>query len=1498
MTTLVQAGMTDTKASDIAKDIIHKYFQTHMYPFTFHHIESYNQFLREDLPNLIQSYNPITLFNSPIAGTNRYNYKVEIWVGGQDGKGIYIGTPTISLQNSEEVRVLMPNEARLRNLTYASNVSVDIYIKVSYLFPNPDGPGLKAGTPDIIELKDNKRITLFRIPILLHSQYCLLNNKPAEFLREAGECEYDYGGYFIVDGAEKILVTRQEKAFNTLVMSLQKSDPKVAVFAKIICLNPKSHLVKNVTFHVMRNSEYILVGLPFIRSPIPLFVLFRALGVQSDLDILTTIFPNQDSSEAKLLIPYLLPSILQAQSIQDTVSAIKFMKTLTKGFSEEHVIDILYNQTFIHIENRPMARVAFLAECVRKILRVYTKIDQPTDRDDIRNQRCLTAGFACQMLLQGIYKMWVKKVRLNIDREYNGNPTVYKGSEYAKIFGAGNQMKLFDPTIIMEQISRAFHGKWSGSVGESKDGNLQSLSRLSYHDFLSHCRRMNLEFDTSKKDAGPRRLHPSQFGYYCTNETPTGGSIGITKNLSIMTAISTALQTKGIVDWLFNPNRGGLIPCDMMTSEIVQACVPLFLNGGILGYTQNPFELTEVLRLMKRSGFLPAYTSVGFSIDERRILLYLDEGRPLRPLIYIQNGKFPEEKLSGFKTWRNLVMGKLENELVKNRQISDTHFVDPFVRNENKVSLKEYITYLSQQTGCIEYIDPYEHNLIYIAMYPKYVNATTTHVEIHPSTMLGMMTNMIPFAHHNQSPRNQLSCSQSKQGLSIFSTKYRSRFDNQVHVLCYGEAPLSRTIYYDYVADGNIGYGHNLILAIGSCTGYNQDDGILMNKDSFDRGMFRNMSFRSYAACEINDPETKTQTRIAHPKNIPNWTDLKLGLDYSKLDERGIIDLTKNYIVNQNTVLVSMFMLTEGGVYKDVSITPQVWTSGRVDDIAVTVDNNNLRMVKIRITQDRIPELGDKFSNRHGQKGTIGMLIPACDMPRTKDGIVPDMIMNPHAIPSRMTIGQLLETILGKAASIAGAIGNATSFMNDGDPTEYIGKILEEKNFEKYGNEILYDGTSGVQIPSAIFIGQCYTMRLKHMTQDKWNARAAGRREARTHQPTGGRGNEGGLRIGEMERDALSGHGISEFLQESFMKRSDETEFLICNGCGTVPIYNHEDKFYFCTLCDGPAAFAGSKANDLTLIPPNKRSSVTFSKIKMPYATFLLGQELTTYMNMGIRFLTAANVERLRQPSIKTLMDSSLLKQGSISLKQFVPPTNVPAITNPSDLALATKSPGEGEENGEGDELDAYMKEMTNAENTLEQREAENSSAIDAASRLASLTVNQGQGQGQGQGNLVANITIQNPSAATTGQPQGALPPKPETSTFALTETTNTQPGAFPATLTLPPPGSEVLTNMQGGYQQVTQNVVQPMVQPLAQRQIVETFAPPPEAQIFPPMIPGAPPNIVVATDPVSMMAAGFRPMMGGATNVRPMNSGPKMVGGAEASSVNPSAKITVIKQG
>jgi DNA-directed RNA polymerase II subunit RPB2 len=271
-----------------------------------------------------------------------------------------------------------------------------------------------------------------------------------------------------------------------------------------------------------------------------------------------------------------------------------------------------------------------------------------------------------------------------------------------------------------------------------------------------------------------------------------------------------------------------------------------------------------------------------------------------------------------------------------------------------------------------------------------------------------------------------------------------SRFDNQVHVLCYGEAPLVRTLYYDYVADGQIGYGQNLILAIGSFTGYNQDDGIVMNADAVERGMFRNMTFRSYEAFEEENKKDFTETRIANPSRVAAWTNIAAGLDYTKLDERGIIE--KGSYVDENTVIVGRYIRTKGGVYRDASVTPQVWTRGRVEEISITVNNYGMRLVKIRVVQDRIPELGDKFSNRHGQKGTIGMLVRGHDMPRTIEGLVPDMIMNPHAIPSRMTIAQLIETLFGKTASYYGAIANGTAFTNDGDPAQSIGEILE-KNF-------------------------------------------------------------------------------------------------------------------------------------------------------------------------------------------------------------------------------------------------------------------------------------------------------------------------------------------------------------------------------------------------------------------------------------------------------------------
>jgi ribA/ribD-fused uncharacterized protein len=424
-------------------------------------------------------------------------------------------------------------------------------------------------------------------------------------------------------------------------------------------------------------------------------------------------------------------------------------------------------------------------------------------------------------------------------------------------------------------------------------------------------------------------------------------------------------------------------------------------------------------------------------------------------------------------------------------------------------------------------------------------------------------------------------------------------------------------------------YGTNVVFAINSFNGYNQDDGILFNRSSIQRGLFRSLALRSYETVEEDDSLAKVAYRVGNPRYVPSWDDVRAGYDYTELDDTGIIK--EGALIHDRTVLVGRFMRhLETGTVKDASLLPTVFTKGRVDKVVVLHQANGMRLVKIRILEERVPELGDKFSTRHGQKGTIGMLLDAENMPRTADGIVPDVMVNPHCIPSRMTMAQMLEQLFGKLGAEIGAKINATSFMNNEQSTQAIGDALEMVGLQRTGEEVMYSGITGAMFTTSVFMGPMNFMRLKHLTQDKMNSRGAGRREMRTHQPTGGRGNEGGMRIGEMERDSLIAHGVTEFLTESMMKRSDETEFWICNGCGTVPIVNEADKMFVCPRCDGPLQFQGSTADTIGLILPVEKTRTTFSRVKMPYAMKLLSQELTTYMNGGFRFLTEKNVRKLR----------------------------------------------------------------------------------------------------------------------------------------------------------------------------------------------------------------------------------------------------------------------------
>ena len=1251
----------------LAKSLIDKYYRTNEYPYTQHHVQSYDQFIKKDLTAVIRANNPILMLKDLIkhpSVRNQYTYRVEIYVGGVGANDITIGTPTVSLQNTEEVRVLYPNEARLRGMTYATTVYTDIFVRITHSFIN-DQNMLESVPYE----QTFKAYPLFKLPVMLHSSLCSLHGKSRAFMEQAGECPHDHGGYFIVNGAEKVLITRQEQAFNTLYTSLQKSDPLVKVYATIQCLSPQTRQVKRVSFALMRDKTRfvsdattmkfppygeLMVSIPFVRKPIPIFILFRAMGIQTDEDIFDIIFPDVHGDERRLLAHYLIPSVANAMPFYTTHICLQYIQTLTKGFGIAHVLDILHNQVFIHIDDKPRARAMFLGDCVRSIIRTAAGIDPPTDKDDTRNQRLLTSGFLTQMLFAGVYKTWIQAINQQVGKEYKYNAANYQGERFRNIFANTQADKVFIYNFITEGLMRGFKGKWGSSLGDEKSGVLQSLTRQSYLDFMSHCRRVVSSFDTSLKLTGPRHLHPSQFGYFCTNETPGGASIGIAKNLTVLTYISTGTDPKLFVEWL--RNRIKIRDCDKVTPDERVSMTPIYVNAGIVGFTNIPIRLTRLCKLLKHTGWLPPTTSVSFNIRTKRVQVYMDEGRPVRPLIVLKNAvaagagaaaknnnasinqqqRVPYKRLAELPNWRHLLMGTHPARM--ETQLTVSEFRDPLSDLEN-ATIEMYEKDLAQHVAPIEYIDPYEQNEIYVANFPEQIIPETTHIEIHPSTILGVVNGQIPFANHNQSPRNQLGSAQSKQALSMYATNWQNRYDNNAHILCYGEAPLTRTLYQDYFGEGKLPYGQNIVLALCCYTGYNQEDGIVMNRDAIDRGLFRSIAYRTYSMREEDDDAAYVKVRIGNPGSIAAWMDLRPGMDYTKLDERGIIKVGE--FVDEMTVIVGAYMLSDRGEMKDVSLAPQVWTRGVVEQVVVTVNNMGHRTVKIRVSQDRKPELGDKFSNRHGQKGTIGMLVRGHDMPRTDNGIVPDLLVNPHSIPSRMTMGQLMEQIMGKVGVKVAAHADGTAFMNEGTPATDAGDQLEELGFERYGNEILYNGMTGQQIVCDIFIAPIYGMRLKHMVEDKWQARDKGRREQRTHQPTGGRGAQGGLKIGEQERDAIVCHGAASFQRESFMARSDGHKFPICTGCGTVPIYNPKLNIAICSMCDGPVSFSGTSVSNLEIIPPTVKPSAEITHIEIPYATKLLEQEMNSFMNMSMRFVTTKNVQKLATPILELVEGDS-----------------------------------------------------------------------------------------------------------------------------------------------------------------------------------------------------------------------------------------------------------------
>jgi DNA-directed RNA polymerase II subunit RPB2 len=1242
MATCVTNGIPSL--AELAPAVLNRYFESSNTFLTNHHMHSYEAYVFRELPQFIQSQNPITLLTDlltdPKTKEKKYKYKLELYVGGLEGDKIYISAPT--LQQGNTVRRLFPTDARLWNMTYAVTVSVDITVRYTIL---------KVTGEEMVQDVEFKNNQLFVIPIMVKSRLCATYGAPSALLMEMGECRNEQGGYFIIDGSEKILVTRQEQAFNSIYVGKKVNDPQIKIYGSVVCQHPKTKVSRRVTLYILKGNannshleNVIRMSIPQMNGTIPLFILFRALGVETDEEIVRMIVPDPTAPGGDQIENFLHESILDAYPVMNRALAIQYIRSSIKGFIEAYVLDLLNEHVFSHIDNNiPLAKAQYLAEWVRKAIRVHLGHEEETDRDDIKNQRLLSSGMLIRGLFTNIWIEWKKNVLTALESKYKYNRDSYQEERFKDLVVAGNLRTFLQPSLensnaadLEKDLLRGFRGKWGTSQYDMKEGVMQALGRLSFFDTLSHARRVVADFDTNMKSRGPRNLHPSQFGYFCTSEGPTGAPIGITKNLAILSTVSISANVTKVLEWLFT--KGGVFPVGDTTTNMRIRMVSVQINGGTIGFVEDPVRLIRVLKFMKWTACLPPSTSISFRTGEKILCIYMDDGRPLRPVWHLGMGvgseKWPAIVKTGkaLPSWRNLLLGTFPGTAFV-KGIESIAFVDPIEKKD--ATLEEYELFLAPYIGAIEYIDLFESNEAYISWFgpgDAQLEPEHTHAEIHPSVLSGLMVNTLPFANHNQTTRWQWASAQSKQGIGYYSTNYDKRFDTYGSIACTGQTPLVRTLYYDAVGHGEMPYGLNVIMALACVDGYNQEDAEIINRTSVERGMFHSLALRSYELTEEFDNSTKIEKKFGNPIYIKAWSDVKPGYDYSKLDERGII--REGEELTEKTVLVGMYTVDKKNAkegVKDASITNKLFTQGRIDRVEVLMQPNGYRVVKIRVLEMRIPELGDKFATRHHQKGTMGMLMDAIDMPRTADGIVPDIIMNPHGVPTRMTVGQFYEQIYCKYGVIAGGKINATNFMDRDTTLETVGDLLEASGFERHGEEILYSGRTGAQIESSIFMGPCYLMRLKHLTEDKLNARGKGKKEMKTHQPTGGRSNEGGMRIGEMERDILIAHGTSSFLKESFMKRSDGTSVLICNGCGTIPISNPRLNLYVCPMCDGPIKFSGDTKDTLELLLPITKSRVTFSRVEIPYAYKLLEEELNTYANMYMRVITAKHA-RTFQP--------------------------------------------------------------------------------------------------------------------------------------------------------------------------------------------------------------------------------------------------------------------------
>ena len=1054
------------------------------------HLNSFDEFLERGLQSIINEVGQIDIENA------EYPYKIQL------GK-VKLQQPRM-MELDGSITHITPAEARLRNVSYCAPVMMEASV-------------IEDG-----KILESRFVHIGDVPVMAKSNACILNNFSSQKLIEHGEDPNDPGGYFIINGSERVIVGLEDLSYNKIIVDKETVGGnnvfKAKVYSSIVGYRAKLELV-------MKADGLIVARIPGSPVDIPVVILMRALGLESDKETaaaVSLVDEVQDELEG---------SFEKASDVPTSKDSIVYIsKRIAPGMLEEFQIkraETLLDWGLLphlgkHPENRK-EKAQFLGEATCKLLELKLGWIEPDDKDHYGNKVIKFAGQMLADLFRTAFRNLVRDMKYQLERSGQKR-------------GINAVAAAIRPGIISDKLNNAIA---TGNWGRGRVGVTQLLDRTNYLSTISHLRRIQSPLSRTQPNFEARDLHATHFGRICPSETPEGSNCGLVKNLALSGIISVHIPSEEIVEKLFDL---GTVHFFDAKDDLKKDATRIFVDGRLIGYFKDGNQLAESLRELRRNSKIHPHVGISFHKSDiegatKRLYVNCNAGRVLRPLIIIKDNR-----------------SLLTQELIE------------------KVSKKLLSWNDLLRMGVLELIDANEEENCYVTLYEKDTK-NHTHLEIFPPSILGAGASIIPYPEHNQSPRNTYESAMAKQSLGFSTPMMNTSTYVRQHLMLYPQTPMVNTKAMKLLGLEDRPAGQNCIVAVLPFDGYNIEDAIVLSQPSVDRGLGRTFFFRVYDA-EAKQYPGGMRDSFEIPNAEDNIRGYKGEKAYRLLEEDGVVASESS--IKGGDILIGKtspprFMEeyrefeSTGPYRRDTSIGVRPSETGVIDTVVMTQSNEGGKMYKIRARDMRIPEIGDKFASRHGQKGVLGILARAEDLPYTAEGISPDVLINPHAFPSRMTVGMMMESICGKAGALRGKQFDGSAFV--GEKIDEVKPVMDAAGFKYSGKEIMYDGRTGKSFPVEVFIGVVYYQKLHHMVADKIHARARGQVQMLTKQPTEGRARGGGLRFGEMERDCLIAYGASMILKDRLLDESDKADIFVCERCGLVAYHDVKQRKYVCRVC-------------------------------------------------------------------------------------------------------------------------------------------------------------------------------------------------------------------------------------------------------------------------------------------------------------------------------------------